>query len=445
MAWDDRAKKTMIKAYGTVEAGMQWDILGQADVPPRLAVGLAQWTDDRGAAILMRIAKAHNINLATRCPTLGPTIVAHPGTDGYWSGRAVYNGRAELKPVLREGKAEQQKQMIEDYQSQYIPWLTARGYDNNTNTQACIFLGACVHHGGAAGYATAVARNAGRNASLEAVYRAALNNGIGGRYRTRQDTLYRIIKAWDTSGVNYSSGSDSEDNTTTEARPSVGSEVTVPLRRIKYGEVHGSQMLMRMSDQTVVTLVKNPQGLWTVLNDPGKDAVVHVADGEIVNQSRSNASGSTGSAKSLADAERKLENWFKQREHRFSYRQARPSGLDPDHSGHTDCSGCVAAAYRDAVGIPVSRVGTWTGEQANRGNVVYDGPKSGVPWDKCKYGDLFIYGYNRGNTHHVAMFAPLSSGQRDRFWDAGSAPCPRITNTHSWDRGPNVMIRRHLS
>ena len=78
--------------------------------------------------------------------------------------------------------------------------------------------------------------------------------------------------------------------------------------------------------------------------------------------------------------------------------------MDSDRSGVGDCSSTVAQAYK-TIG---KNIGTWTGDQENRGTKIWDSLEKGSKPDPSiiKPGDLIYYWWKGtgGHSDHVNMF-----------------------------------------
>lgn len=423
MAWDAKNKRVLVKAIGTVESNLNYTAINYSDP---ITVGFMQWYGGRAANILSRISREVPYPLANMGP-VGQRIASGGGNwESYFLTQAAGNA---LKDALDKGKVVQQQQAIDDFNS-YATTAKSHGLDPDTNTDA--FMMWCVGYHQGPKYAFQVLSAVGGKASLDQMYQGMLSNRVLGQYRTRYSTAYNIIKNHDDSGITAGGGGSSSTAPKTGGDNKNGQ---AEQRHIKAIHEHGDELIIKMSSGETVMAYKTSGGLWQLGEDKG--AHKGAGGGGAAASSGGTPSASTGAR---AQKEAKLEQWFSSRNRKFGYAQA-PGRLTPDSSGYSDCSACIVAAYRDALGINPGW--TYTGDMYNKGTAVYSGPVSGIAGQrvqKMKYGDVCVFG-SGGSTHHVAMYAARNASEWSRFWDAGSAPCPKITDTFSWD-GPYVWVRR---
>lgn len=138
---------------------------------------------------------------------------------------------------------------------------------------------------------------------------------------------------------------------------------------------------------------------------------------------------------------------------RFSYANTRPAKLYPDRGGFTDCSGIIAAAYRDVAGIDV---GDMSYRQATAGRRVASGRTVGdfrAIMGALKPGDIVAMsiktGYRGGVAiNHVEMFDRVEGGVPYSWGHGGYPPMgpTRQTITASWLLGNAAFweVRRVL-
>lgn len=137
----------------------------------------------------------------------------------------------------------------------------------------------------------------------------------------------------------------------------------------------------------------------------------------------------------VLDVVRRYTSW----EGRFGYRQAE-GRLDPVRSGFGDCSSTIWRAYKDVLGIDV---GTWTGDQVNKGTTVMRGSYLNG-WNEAKLqpGDLVLMGGSRGISH-VELY--VGGGQ---FSGHGGdvLPGPWRKNARNYIAGwSQWLVKRHVN
>lgn len=150
---------------------------------------------------------------------------------------------------------------------------------------------------------------------------------------------------------------------------------------------------------------------------------------------------------------RELITYMAARQGRFSYANTRPAKLYPDRGGFTDCSGIIAAAYRDVAGIDV---GDMSYRQATAGRHVASGRTVGdfhAIMGTLRTGDIVAMsiktGYRGGQAiNHVEMFDRVESGVPYSWGHGGYPPYgpTRQNITASWLLGNAAFweVRRVL-
>lgn len=133
--------------------------------------------------------------------------------------------------------------------------------------------------------------------------------------------------------------------------------------------------------------------------------------------------------------------WMYDRQMKFAYRQA-PGRLNPDQSGFGDCSSTIYRAYMDVTGI---NVGTWTGDQYNRGREVVRG--SGMPSAAqialMRVADMIVmsWGDPYPNTDHVEMY---TGDGVHTIGHGGPGNGPHINPLAMLRKASWWTVRRHL-
>lgn len=148
-----------------------------------------------------------------------------------------------------------------------------------------------------------------------------------------------------------------------------------------------------------------------------------------------------------------LINYMAARRGRFSYANTRPAKLYPDRGGFTDCSGIIAAAYRDVAGIDV---GDMSYRQATAGRHVASGRTVAdfrAIMGTLRPGDIVAMsiktGYRGGQAiNHVEMFDRVEGGVPYSWGHGGYPPMgpTRQNITASWLLGNAAFweVRRVL-
>ena len=429
MAWDDTAKKVAIKAIGTVESSMRYDSINYNDP---ITVGIAQWYGPRASALIRRMSTSNPTEYASVESSLRSDLSSHADTS-WWEDR--YLSRLEgnsLQPLLRAASAVQDAQLVADLES-YFSSAQSLGIDPNTNTDTFIYFCVMWHQGPK--YARQVVLNCGGDASLEAIHHACLNNGVLGKYPSRYNQAYTIIKNKDASGVG-TAGNSSNSN------PGNGGSGGATNGGTNAGSMNnvwsdGSGVLKISTTSGVVSAYPtgNARQWLVAANSVSSGGSAATAD---------NAGGGGGGGSASGDAASKrwlVYKWMYDRQYKFTYLQA-TGRLNPDVSGFGDCSSTIYRAYLDTVGI---NVGTWTGDQYNRGTEVLRG--AGMPTSaqiaQMTTADMIVMSWGGGYPHtdHVEMYTGDGS---HTIGHGGPNRGPHINSISMLSDATWWTVRRHI-
>lgn len=395
MAWDATAKKVAVKAIGQVESSLNYAAINYNDP---ITVGMAQWYGTRAAAILNRMRAAHpteyarvNAGLRSRLETV---------SEGSSSWNTYYLSRQagdSLRDLLLASKDIQGDQIVKDLESYFS---VAKQYGINPETDTDAFILWCVAYHQGPRYALQAANNYS-GGGLNAMYNAIMSNGVLGQYYNRYNGAKNIIANKDTSGVDVGvAGVNTPGNGGTVGQNS--QQVTV----------NGGKVLITADDSNILTmrsqfgvhrLYSRGHNLWEV--NIG-EIVQNITNGQL-GATTPGGGGWGGGAPSDGSNGAKALAWILARLGKFAYCQC-PGRQDPDHSGITDCSGLMYAAYKATSG---TFVGTWTGDQYFRGQAVIErgsGAMTAAQKALLRPGDMIVMAWRSTGsvypeTDHVEM------------------------------------------
>ena len=430
MAWDDTAKKVAIKAIGTVESSMRYDSINYNDP---ITVGIAQWYGPRAADIIKKMGAAHASEYSGVASSLKSDLDSH-GNDSWWTNRWLSRLEGNsLLPLLRAGAAEQDKQLVQDLEA-YFQAARNVGIDPNGNTDTFIYFCVMYHQGPR--YAIRVMNRCGGGASLAAVHHACLNDGVLGKYPNRYNQAYNIIKTHDTSGVS-TPGTPAPQNPgnggsggATNGGTNAGSVTEIT----RDGSGH---LYLRTSSGLVMAQPTNNHNRWILpqnsISNGGSPATPDNGGG--------GGGGGTPPPPGGGTKAQLVFKWMYDRQMKFAYRQA-PGRLNPDVSGFGDCSSTIWRAYMDVTGI---NVGTWTGDQYNRGRegVRGSGMPSAAQIALMQVADMIVmsWGDPYPNTDHVEMY---TGDGVHTIGHGGPGPGPHINPLAMLRKASWWTVRRHL-
>ena len=450
MAWDAKAKGVAIKAIGTVESNMRYD--GTYTKDP-ITIGIAQWFGPRAYGLLARI-KRENPGEYAKLPQPLKSHVDANDVDWahYWINAAEEAG---LKPVLRACYKIQQQQMAEDLEA-YVAIARKLSIDPDRDTPSMILFFVAYHQ--SPKRAMRIANQIG-GATLDRWHAALLNEPILGRYRSRYNQAYAIIKAWNSDGVDLagppSAGpsnptvGDGGNGGPAPSGPLANNNSTGQLARV---EEWGNTLIAHMADGKRVQCA--PTGWGQYVAGPGGAGTPPPTNTSPGGQNGAPGTGGGGGqlAPGTSETRQKLVWWMASRENKFRYSNG-AGRLDPDRSGVGDCSSTCRRAYLDVCGIDIGG-NTVAQSAAGHGSFVVNwNTAKSVSADqlaKMKPGDLVFYdwGSGRAGVDHVEMYAggDLTWGHGGGL--NGTVPGPHKNSLSKFvrdTRGIGWCVKRYLN
>lgn len=395
MAWDATAKKVAIKAIGQVESSLNYAAINYNDP---ITVGMAQWYGTRAAAILNRMRAAHSTEYARVDAGLRSRL--ETVSEGSSSWNTYYLSRQagdSLRDLLLASKDIQGDQIVKDLES-YFSVAKQYGISPETDTDAFILWCVAYHQGPR--YALQAANNYS-GGGLNAMYNAIMSNGVLGQYYNRYSGAKNIIANKDTSGV--------DAGVAGVITPGNGGSVGQNGQQVS---VDGGKVVITADDSNILTmrskfgthrLYSRGHNLWEV----NIGEIVQNITGSQAGTPNQGGGGGGGAVPSDGSNGAKALAWILARLGKFAYCQC-PGRQDPDHSGITDCSGLMYAAYKATSG---TFVGTWTGDQYFRGQAVIErgrGAMTAAQKALLRPGDMIVMAWRSTGsvypeTDHVEM------------------------------------------
>nr|DAN19533.1 MAG TPA: type VI secretion exported 1 [Caudoviricetes sp.] len=395
MAWDATAKKVAVKAIGQVESSLNYAAINYNDP---ITVGMAQWYGTRAAAILNRMRAAHPTEYARVDAGLRSRL--ETVSEGSSSWNTYYLSRQagdSLRDLLLASKDIQGDQIVKDLESYFS---VAKQYGINPETDTDAFILWCVAYHQGPRYALQAANNYS-GGGLNAMYNAIMSNGVLGQYYNRYNGAKNIIANKDTSGVDVGASGVST--------PGNGGSVGENNQQVS---IEGGKVVITADDSNILTmrskfgthrLYSRGHNLWEV----NIGEIVQNITGGQAGAPNQGGGGGGGAVPSDGSNGAKALAWILARLGKFAYCQC-PGRQDPDHSGITDCSGLMYAAYKATSG---TFVGTWTGDQYFRGQAVIErgsGAMTAAQKALLRPGDMIVMAWRSTGsvypeTDHVEM------------------------------------------
>jgi len=311
------------------------------------------------------------------------TSTVSPANSAFWAGRDLTYAEGEtVKPVLFANQPTQNLQALEDVEG-YANVATRNGVDRDDNTNTMIFFMVMYHQSPAR--ALEVLKDAGAGSNLNRIYDFCLSNSVLGQYKTRYRTSRDMIAAGDNSGIDIGGpiGTPTPDRPSDPSNGQNDSEL-VALRLV------GEKIHLLYADGTNLITTPTPSGAdWqvpagtTTVVDPQPDLPTDPPD---------------PTDPPTSDKGTLLVNWMKAHIGKYKYSQS-AGRLEPDTSGHSDCSGCTWYCYKKVLGI---NIGTDCGAQRKTGRVITSDREKIRAGIGLQAGDLIHYWHP--NYRHVEMY-----------------------------------------
>lgn len=396
MAWNTHKKALAIKAIGTVESDLKYDSIYYVDA---ITIGIAQWFGARASALLRKMKSAPK--WAGVADSLKKSLDSHPDSEGsYWKTRYLTRGEGEsLKPLLisAEGKRIQNEQFIADLDD-YYKAAKRLGLDPEANTDTFIFW--CIIYHQYPSAARQFITGGTPPYTIDKLYRQCANHTWLKGYMSRYQKARKIIESNDASGIPGMSGINEDDtpDPTPDGGDSGGDGTTPQVNTIKYCRIIGKEIWVYSGEGKIIRCYRASEDVY--YPQTGVGAVNNGGNG-IEPPSDPPSTPQTGPANEL---QRKVIKWMVDRIGKLSYSQRNPGRMHSDSSGYGDCSSTVMQAYQQ-IGM---NIGTWTGDQENRGTKIWDSVEKGAKPDPSILhpGDLIYYWWKGtgGHSDHVNMY-----------------------------------------
>lgn len=361
-----------------VESNWNWGAVYYTDP---ITIGISQCYAYNAARLLNKLKDQAPDNYAKIAASLRADVESHDANSQWWTSRYLtqYEGNTWIEAAKDDVNHRiQEADTIEEY-GKYIDILVNKGFSMD-NPKPLIFAMSMWHQSPKS--ASRVISTAGGTATLDRIYQVCLNDSVLGKYRTRYNTNYNRLKAWD--GV--SAPPDFGQTGDVESGGDPGG-IGVDANQIGY--------VLQVGDCLVIF------GTGTYRNG----VVCYPASGQRwvpgFNANGTDISGNTigqGSATGSA-GQQAVVSLYKSWEGRFVYSQA-AGRLDPISSGYGDCSSTIWFAYKQATGVDV---GTWTGAMASKGRLIAKGSGGTLPLSSMQLGDLVIF-FSGSISKHVEMY-----------------------------------------
>lgn len=393
MAWNQHKKALAVKAIGTVESNLKYDSVYYVDP---ITIGIAQWYGPRASALLRKMTGISQWSGVAQ--SLKQSLNTHPDSDtSYWKTR--YLNREEgnsLKPLLLSaaGKDIQNKQFLADLED-YYKVAKRLGLDPESNTDVFIFWCVIYHQLPAAAMKFL---NGGGPYTIAKLYAQCMNHHWLKDYGSRYRQARSIIESNDASGIPGMSGLN-EDGTPSpdqEGGDSGGDGTSAPSNTIKYCRIVGHEIWVYSGEGKIIRCYRASDDVY--FPQTGVGAVENGG-----NNTPIPSDPSTPSTGPVSERQAKVIKWMVDRIGKLKYSQG-AGRMNSDSSGVGDCSSTVAQAYK-TIGI---NIGTWTGDQENRGTKIWDSLERGSKPDPSiiKPGDLIYYWWKGtgGHSDHVNMY-----------------------------------------
>lgn len=405
-----------------VESNFTWNSIYWVDA---ITLGMWQYWGPEAGDHLHRMRDQTPSDYAQLSAGLRANVEAHAATDSWWEGYHWTQADGNSWAAVAKGSTANhalQEQQINEQQQRQLDYVMATYGVRLDNPKVAVYVLNMYHQSPAA--CGRVCRSAAAGtATLPTVHSTCLNDRVLSKYPSRYNKVKQLLDAWDGQSAppdygqtgDVSTGGDSPTIQTLATQ--LNYIIQIGDNLVLYGDA-GSGL-----GDGVVFYASGAQR-WVPSRNPGKVWV----DSDYSDSGTS--TGTTAQQQIVA----KMIGW----ENQFAYKQS-GDRLHPDVSGYGDCSSVVWRAYQLVAGIDV---GTWTGEQRERGRLIASGgPSTGFPLDVAQPADLLQVTHTNG-VQHVEMYMG-----DNRLMGHGSAPGPHWNSRSATEyvaRQREWQLRRYL-
>lgn len=203
MTYDADAKKLAVKVIGTVESNLNYGAINYNDP---ITVGVSQWFGNRAARLLRRMETENPPAWYGVAGSLYSQLTTIDANNSFWNTRYLTQVEGNsLQGVLTRNQEIQNTQLSEDLDA-YVTVFESYNFDADAHTDTLIYF-MSMHHQGPL-YALEIILTLDTECTLEEMHQACLTHVsesagviVLGKYGSRYNTTYDLIKAEDLSGV----------------------------------------------------------------------------------------------------------------------------------------------------------------------------------------------------------------------------------------------------
>lgn len=362
---------------GKVESNWNWQSVNYNDP---ITIGMMQWYGTRAAGLLNRMRQVTSNDYAKLAQTLRDDLSSHSVNDVFWNTRYLSEEEGESFKRASESRGShlaQEELAIQDFTG-YVATLAKYGFTNEVPRPLVFAM--CMYHQSPAA-ALRVIRNTPNISDLDSIYNTCMNDGTLGKYVNRYNTAYTMLQQWD-------GESDPPDFGQSGVKPQPDPDPENPS-----GGLAGSYIIERGSD-LVLFQSGNKNGV-----------IFHAsAGGRWISSSGGSINPNPDPEPPASDTAEKIMQLLYDYKDKFKYGQG-AGRLDPEVSGHTDCSGLVWWAYMKIANInPGEDTRSQIDKATAQNKMVVTGTSSNViPIDQLKLADLILMDWGDG-TRHVELY-----------------------------------------
>lgn len=385
-----------------VETDFRWNLI---EANPHMGIGIYQASNEESWELLHK--------LVTEYPEheqyFDSDFLATFKSGSSWGRKVFTNSQANQirKALATKDSRKVQMELFNSFASRYISVM--KKY-HVTNNKGALFASTIYHQSPRAFFQ--IHSSVGNGTYIE-WYRGALNNGIVGKYKTRQNKVLADLEKWDGSsymdfgqggtGGNTSNkdwdADDIGDEDPKDGNPAETYADTVTKLGISYLRQEGRELWLQLDEtqnNQIIRFYKNGNNLWIPYHSSTN------VGGQTKNDNIQQEPTDGNQAEPTVDGvQGKIIATMKSLEGKVSYTQGQGERMTPNE-GTADCSGLTWYCYH----VHGYNIGTWTGTQRKNGKQIHGGRCS--QWkdsfeDDLKPADLIVMQHDGGGGH-VEMY-----------------------------------------
>ena len=408
---------------GEVESGWNWAAVYRSDP---ITIGMMQNYGWNAAQCILACKEADPEGweaFKSSAPYLAEAVEANHDWN-WWTGYYVNDEEAAAWQTWaeRDGNHLGQQKWWEQMAGQYVDTLLSWGFSLD-RPQVLVYAMSMYHQSPAS--CSDVVGSCSASADLQLIHTTCLNNGVFSSYPNRYNTVYERLSAWD------------------------GNSEPPDFGQVETGGGGGQNEGGISQLQSVISRIEWQNGQLVVYGTSGMEnglVCERTSIGLWIPSTNSNGTpiegGTTGGGSATgSEAQKQICQWLLDHVDAFYYTQGAAARLDPIASGGTDCSGLMYYVFQLVTG---QNIGTWTGDQVGKGELIAEGSGS-LPQGEMQPADLVFFNWSGYNPTYNHVECYLGNNQLIGHGGPGNGPYVKENADAYASDASDWMVRRYVN